>query len=90
MTAKDLAEAHWSYVKSLLEAHGEAEATVELIGFHYCSSFLYGFKHGVESVPQLKDFSRMSGLLREALIELNRDPNNNISLRTDIRNVLEG
>lgn len=46
---KELVDAHWKYVSSLLRTHGETEDMVTKIGFHYCSSFLHGFKHGVES-----------------------------------------
>ena len=43
------AEAHWKYVESVLEAHGVA-SEAEVIGFHYKTAFIHGFKHGVESL----------------------------------------
>ena len=46
--AKKLAEAHWSYVRDVLLMHGEPANNVELIGFHYKSAMVHGFKHGVE------------------------------------------
>ena len=46
--AKDLAEAHWGYIKSLLEKHGETARTIELIGWHYRTSMVHGYGHGAE------------------------------------------
>jgi hypothetical protein len=46
----DLAEAHWKYIKSLLEAHGEDSDEVYRIGFHYKSAFIHGYKHAMEDV----------------------------------------
>lgn len=43
-----LAQAHWEYVKSVLEAHGEEEEIINLIGFHYVEAFKHGYKHGRE------------------------------------------
>jgi len=43
---KEDAEAHWSYIESLLEAHGHTDLAA--IKFHYVSAFTHGFKHGVE------------------------------------------
>ena len=48
MKANELAEAHWKYVAEVLRKHGEDEKNIVLIGFHYCSAMVHGFKHGVE------------------------------------------
>lgn len=45
----ELADSHWGYVKSVLEAHDEAPDIVERCGFHYREAFIHGYKHGVES-----------------------------------------
>jgi hypothetical protein len=44
----ELADAHWGYVKSVLEAHNEDPKIIEQCGFHYREAFIHGFKHGVE------------------------------------------
>ncbi len=44
-----VADAHWGYVKSVLEAHDEDPNIIERCGFHYREAFIHGFKHGVES-----------------------------------------
>lgn len=44
--AKELAEAHWKYIESLLLTHGESLDVVNKIGFHYVSSMVHGYKHG--------------------------------------------
>jgi len=50
-TPEKMAELHWNYIKSLLVAHGfDADDNLELIGFHYQTAFIHGFKHGVESI----------------------------------------
>jgi hypothetical protein len=46
--AKELAEAHWGYIKGLLEQHGESARTIELIGWHYKTSMVHGYGHGAE------------------------------------------
>lgn len=46
--AEDLAQAHWEYVRSLLESHGTEPEDLALAEFHYLSAFIHGFKHGVE------------------------------------------
>jgi len=43
-----LADAHWEYVKSVLEAHSEDENVIEKIGFHYKTAFVHGHKHGLQ------------------------------------------
>jgi hypothetical protein len=50
-SSKELATEHWeSYLKPLLVAHGVPVKILLLIGFHYISAFVHGFKHGVESI----------------------------------------
>ena len=44
--AKELAEQHWKYIKSLLVNHSVNPAEIEIIGFHYKTAFLHGYKHG--------------------------------------------
>ena len=55
---KKLAEDHWSYVKGVLETQNNfatcvndclMEAVVEVIGHHYKTAFIHGFKHGIEN-----------------------------------------
>ena len=43
-----LAADHWGYVDSLFAVHGVNEKAREVIGFHYKSAMVHGFKHGVE------------------------------------------
>lgn len=44
--AAALATAHWQYIETLLIAHGENARVIELIGFHYQSAMIHGYKHG--------------------------------------------
>jgi len=48
MNPEELANAHWGYVKSLLELHGEEPVVSEKCGEHYLAHVSDGFKHGVE------------------------------------------
>lgn len=48
MNPEELASAHWGYVKSLLELHGEEPGAIEKCGEHYQAAFVHGFKHGVD------------------------------------------
>ena len=41
-----LAQDHWNYIKSLLEAHAVDEYEIDVIGFHYRTAFIHGYKHG--------------------------------------------
>jgi hypothetical protein len=50
LEVKDLVDAHWKYVGSLLRAHNLVGT--ELIEYHYKTAFLHGFKHGVESIME--------------------------------------
>lgn len=47
-TAKELADAHWSYIHDLLSAHGIGSGLTDICRFHYVSAFVHGFKHGIE------------------------------------------
>lgn len=42
---KILAEAHWTYIESLLGAHNIAPETIDIAEFHYKSAFIHGYKH---------------------------------------------
>jgi len=44
---KKLADDHWSYVKGLIEQH-DPGADIEIIGFHYTTAMIHGYKHGME------------------------------------------
>lgn len=46
--AKELADAHWGYIESLLIAHGEPKETMPIVEFHYKAAFEHGYKHGIE------------------------------------------
>jgi hypothetical protein len=43
----ELASRHWSYVDELLSIHGIIPEDRQMIGFHYKSAFVHGYKHGV-------------------------------------------
>ena len=45
---ENLAKAHWEYVKSVLVRHGVENPELNLIGFHYMTAFIHGYKHGIE------------------------------------------
>ena len=42
---KELCQAHWEYVKAVLDASG-FDGDVECIGFHYRTAMEHGYKHG--------------------------------------------
>ena len=46
--AKELAEAHWGYIQKVLGTHDVSNSQIEKIKFHYITSFIHGYKHGVE------------------------------------------
>lgn len=48
--AKELSQAHWSYIKGLLKTYGVSDEAIKQAEFHYITSFEHGFKHGVESM----------------------------------------
>ena len=43
-----LVEAHWKYIEGMLKVHGEMEDMIKVIGYHYKTAFIHGYKHGVE------------------------------------------
>lgn len=47
-----LAAAHWAYVESVLQLHGEDQGVIEKCGEHYKAAFVHGFKHGIESLAE--------------------------------------
>ncbi len=49
---EQLAAAHWKYVEGLLELHGVDAEDVEIIGWHYRSAMVHGYKHGVEAAKE--------------------------------------
>ena len=54
--AKKLAEAHWDYIGEFLRIHGEDKKNIEIIGWHYRTALIHGYKHGQESViKELKE-----------------------------------
>lgn len=42
--ASELAEAHWEYIKGVLEIHGQKE--LDVIEYHYKTAMIHGYKHG--------------------------------------------
>ena len=49
MKPEMLAAAHWGYVESVLQLHGEQLDVIEKCGEHYKAAFVHGFKHGIEA-----------------------------------------
>ena len=43
-----LAFAHWDYLRKTLLVHGLSKKKVDIIGHHYTTAFIHGYKHGVE------------------------------------------
>ena len=58
--SKELADAHWFYIKSLLTEHGIPGPEIKRIEFHYTTAFIHGFKHGVESTKCYSPFIEYS------------------------------
>ncbi len=53
-----LAQDHWDYIETLLYKHGLKFEILNVIGFHYKSAFIHGYKHGVtdsKSSPMMED-----------------------------------
>ena len=46
--AKELAEQHWDYIRELLETHNVPGQEIEIIGFHYKTAMVHGYKHALE------------------------------------------
>jgi len=60
--ATDLAASHWEYVESVIRADYGAfglsgidlEAVLKIVGHHYRTAFVHGYKHGVDhAVPKM-------------------------------------
>lgn len=49
---KKLAEDHWAYLSNILKAHGENEHVLDLIGIHYKTAMVHGYKHGVQDTDR--------------------------------------
>lgn len=47
-TITKLADDHWRYVESVLVTHDVPKSVVSLLGFHYRTAFIHGYKHGQE------------------------------------------
>ncbi len=45
---RKLAQEHWGYIAGILRTHKEREDIIEIIGDHYRTSFIHGFKHGIQ------------------------------------------
>ncbi len=46
--ANKLAEAHWGYIKETLDVHGIDIDIIIMIGYHYKTAMIHGYKHGME------------------------------------------
>jgi hypothetical protein len=67
--ATELAEAHWSYVESVIRVHGADDQTIKECAHHYKTAFAHGYKHGVEDAA-LKDPAEISpGTLTDEQID---------------------
>jgi hypothetical protein len=76
-TMKALAEAHWSYVESVLSNHDLSEREIGIAKFHYISAFIHGYKHGVEEnhYPDEERAPRVPSRRPARLSELDDIPN---------------
>jgi hypothetical protein len=59
-----LAASHWSYIEGLLRAHSEPEWLVQIIGHHYKTAFIHGYKHAEENGALSSILSRAALLVR--------------------------
>ena len=46
--SKELANAHWNYIRGVLDNTPLGDKVIEVIEFHYITAFIHGYKHGVE------------------------------------------
>jgi hypothetical protein len=70
------AEKHWQYVKSVIEQHNknlDAE-TIDIIGFHYVTAMVHGYKHGYNDTMQDNKIDLSTG-------EINLIPLENLRLK---------
>lgn len=49
-TDSKLANAHWEYIRNLLMQHCTDTDLINIIGFHYTTAFVHGYKHGQEQL----------------------------------------
>jgi hypothetical protein len=47
----EIAEEHWRYIEAVLSVHERSKEVIEMIGFHYKTAFVHGWKHGMEETP---------------------------------------
>ena len=52
---KTVAAEHWGYIQGLLLAHRVDEEFIEMIGFHYQTAFIHGWKYGEERTESDKE-----------------------------------
>lgn len=50
--ASVLAEAHWKYVKELLTVQSVGNPMIDIIGFHYRTAMIHGYKHGFDDTKK--------------------------------------
>lgn len=50
--ARELAEAHWAYIRGLLVAHGVELSAIRIAAYHYLTVFEHGYKHAIEDVEE--------------------------------------
>jgi hypothetical protein len=53
--AKELADAHWSYINDVLTESKVADDLIETIGFHYITAMVHGWGHGYEDASKEED-----------------------------------
>jgi hypothetical protein len=63
MNGRDLALAHWNYVRGLLVMHRVDDKTLEMVEFHYINAFEHGYKHGLNQEKMIE--SAMKRLMRK-------------------------
>ena len=47
--AEDVAFAHWRYIEGVLQTHSIDPADIEMVGYHYRTAFVHGWKHADEA-----------------------------------------
>lgn len=52
--AKQLAQEHWNYLEQLLLTHNIPVEQINIIGFHYKTAFIHGYKHSQEDCEDAK------------------------------------
>jgi len=53
--AKQLAREHWEYLCKVLKTHSVSNNIIDIVGFHYKTAFIHGFKHGIEYYSETLD-----------------------------------